>query len=197
MKRSFAALAAVVAVMATLLAAGVATAHAPITYIEWAPDMNPSHLIAKTNNREMVADPGSFYVRVYNSSGARVDTGTMEMAPDRLQITVALQANLPPGTYRVDWLTTSTDGEVLSGSESVPLPGSFGEPPSAPVPEEEHEEGEEHEAEEMTGGEAVAPPATGDGGLLSRPSTGQSAFAIAAVVLATMSGAALALRRTS
>ena len=191
MKQAFTAMIASIAAVSTLLFAGVVSAHAPITRIEWVPDTNPTTLIASTDNQEMLAEPGSFYVRVYDSNGARVDTGAMELTPDGLHIYVALQPNLPPGIYRVDWLTTSTDGEVLSGSESVPLPGSFGEPPSALEPDEEHE------GEEMTGGAAVAPPATGDAGLLSRSTAGQSTFAIAAVVLATMSGAALAFRRAS
>jgi methionine-rich copper-binding protein CopC len=161
MKRSFTALAAGVAVVATLLVAGVAIAHAPITYIQWDDDSNPMNVIASTNNREMEAEPGSFYLRVYNASGSRVDTGSAVISPDRLTIVAPLQPNLPPGTYRVDWLTTSTDGAVLSGSESLPLPGSFGEPPSAPEPEEEHEA----EGEEQDEGEVIAPPSTGDGGL--------------------------------
>jgi methionine-rich copper-binding protein CopC len=197
MKRSLAVLAAALAAVASLILTGAVSAHAPITYIEWDTDTNPSRLIASTNNREMVAEPGSFYVRVYNSSGARVDTGEAVMTPDRLEIHVVLLPNLPPGTYRVDWLTTSTDGEVLSGSESLPLPGSFGEPPTAPEPEEEHEEGEEHEGEEMTGGEPVAPPSTGDAGLLEGRSTPAGPFAVVAAVLATAGSAALVFRRGS
>jgi methionine-rich copper-binding protein CopC len=196
MKRSLAVLAAALAAVASLILTGAVSAHAPITYIEWDTDTNPSRLIASTNNREMVAEPGSFYVRVYNSSGARVDTGEAVMTPDRLEIHVVLLPSLPPGTYRVDWLTTSTDGEVLSGSESVPLPGSFGEPPAAETPEPD--EAEEHEEGEGSGGEAVAPPSTGDAGLVGEHSGGiLSAYSAAAVAIVTAGGLAFAYRRQS
>jgi methionine-rich copper-binding protein CopC len=198
MKRSFVALTAVLAVATAFVVTGVVSAHAPITYMEWDTDTNPSRLIAKTNKREMVAEPGSFYVRVYNSSGARVDAGEAVMTPDRLEIHVILQPNLPPGTYRVDWLTTSADGAVLSGSESMPLPGSFGTPPSAePEEAEEHaDEGEDDESEEMTGGETVSPPVTGDGGLQGRRPA-PNVLALAAGVVTITGLTILALRRAS
>ena len=60
MKRSFIVLAAVLTVASAFVVTGVVSAHAPITYMEWDTDTNPSRLIAKTNKREMVAEPGSY-----------------------------------------------------------------------------------------------------------------------------------------
>jgi hypothetical protein len=120
------------------------------------------------------------------------------MTPDRLQIHVRLLPDLAPGTYRVDWLTTSADGAVLSGSESVPLPGSFG---TEPAPEmEEQEAGEEHLEDEMAGEpETIAPPTTGSGGLLDRGDAGfATSNAVAAAVVMTLmaGGLAFACRRS-
>jgi methionine-rich copper-binding protein CopC len=191
MKRlPFGLLAAGLAAAATLLIATVASAHAPIRYITWDADSNPTRVIAATDNREMEATPGGFYLRVYNAAGARVDNGDTTISPDRLQLAVTLLPNLPSGTYRVDWLTTSTDGAVLSGSESLPLPGSFGEAPAAPEEMEEH-------ADEGSMAEPISPPSAGDAGLAGRDGSDVNALASIALVVLMAGGVAFAYRRGS
>ena len=198
-RRYFAALAGGLALVLTFMMATTASAHAPIVSITWDSQTNPTSLTASTDQREIEAAPNSFFVRVYTTFGERVDNGDATLSPDRFSIRVTLQADLPEGTYEVEWLTTSTDGAVLSGRETLTLPGSFGT--TAPV-EEEHEEAEEPEAEEAAPEEEatapVAPPSTGDGGLATgRDHSFGLAGAFAAIALATAGGAALAYRRLS
>jgi methionine-rich copper-binding protein CopC len=195
MRKLFTFLALGVAMAATLALATTASAHAPIKFIKWDSDTNPTALTASTDNREMEATPGSFYLRVYNSGGGRVDNGDATITPDRLSLIVTLLPGLPSGTYRVDWLTTSTDGEVISGSESVPLPGSF---ESTAADDDEADAADTGSEPTSAPSETIAPPATGDGGLLSQDGDGfaaSKAMAAAALVVVASGGLALAYRR--
>jgi methionine-rich copper-binding protein CopC len=209
MKSGRAAIAALIAGTAMLVLVSAASAHAPIKFISWDSQTNPMHLTASTDMRAIEAAPNAFFVRVYNSIGQRVDNGDATLSPDAFSITVSLEPDLPNGTYTVEWLTTSTDGATLSGRETLTLPGSFGDAVSAEEEDHEHEEGEEHEdddshdddakeheADEAEAG-AVAPPRTGDGGLMTGGSGGSGGLGAlaAAAVLVTLGGASLAYRR--
>jgi hypothetical protein len=59
-------------------------------------------------------DPNWSFLRVTNADGARVDVGEPILSQDRLQMTVNLQPNLPPGRYTVAWHAwDDADGHIL------------------------------------------------------------------------------------
>jgi methionine-rich copper-binding protein CopC len=205
--RIFAALAAAVALAATLIFVSAASAHAPIVSITWDSDTNPTTLTASTDERPLETSPNSFYLRVYNAAGSRVDNGDATVSADGFSITVTLVPDLQAGPYRVEWKTTSTDGAILFDSVPVPLPG--GVVPSDEEEGHEHEEGEEHEeGDEHEGAEEqapdttapVSPPNAGDAGLLDERPRGfntLSALAGAGIAVTTAGGAIYAYRRRS
>jgi methionine-rich copper-binding protein CopC len=198
MKRNIAALAAGLTVLAILLTANIASAHAPIRFIHWDSQTNPASLTASTDNRMLETASNSFYLRVYDAQGERVDNGDAVVSADQMSITVTLVSGLDSGAYRVDWKTTSTDGAVLSDSVAISLPGSV-----EPAPEPEESQEHDKDADEATSDEApptsVAPPSTGDGGLLAGGPSGLNtygALGTAGLLLATAGGLTLAYRKT-
>jgi methionine-rich copper-binding protein CopC len=168
-------MAAGAALVATLLVVSVASAHAPIKFIHWDSQTSPTSLTAMTDARTITTTPGSFYLRVYNAGGSRVDNGDAKVGADQTSITVTLIAGLTAGAYRVDWLTTSTDGAVLSSSVPVTLPetngGAVAEPPDPDGGADE--DATPPSTSFITPPETIAPPSTGDAGLKS-PSGGSS-----------------------
>jgi methionine-rich copper-binding protein CopC len=170
-------MAAGAALVATLLVVSVASAHAPIKFIHWDSQTNPTSLTAMTDNRTMTTTAGSFYLRVYDVSGSRVDNGDAKVGADQTSITVTLIPGLTAGTYRVDWFTTSTDGAVLSSSVPVTLPetngGAVAEPADPDGGADDDADAAPPATEAPAPPETIAPPSTGDAGLKS-PSGGSS-----------------------
>ncbi|KXZ15665.1 copper resistance protein CopC [Bacillus nakamurai] len=61
-------------------------------------------------------EEGFHSIKVYNSSGERVDTGrTVMKKNDNRIMTAALQKNLPHDIYRAEWNAVSADGHPVSG----------------------------------------------------------------------------------
>jgi methionine-rich copper-binding protein CopC len=191
------------ALAATFLVVSVASAHAPIKFIHWDSQTNPTSLTAMTDNRTITTTPGSFYLRVYNAGGSRIDNGDAKVGADQMSITVTLIPGLTAGTYRVDWLTTSTDGAVLSSSVSVTLPESNG---GAVAPPPDPDGGADDadtaapaatEAPPTTSTHPVTPPSAGDAGLASHNGGNSDALFVLAGTLAmlTAGGVAFAGRK--
>jgi methionine-rich copper-binding protein CopC len=168
-KLPFTLLAAVAALVATLLVVSVASAHAPIKFIHWDSQTTPTNLTAMTDARTITTTPGSFYLRVYNAGGSRVDNGDAKVGADQTSITVTLIPGLTAGTYRVDWFTTSTDGAALSSSVPVTLPESNGGEVALPPDPggDDDEDAAPPSTSYITPPENIAPPSTGDAGLAS------------------------------
>jgi copper resistance protein C len=183
-RRNFAVLATGVAILAMLLTVGVASAHAPIKFITWDAPSNPTTLTASTDNLKMATTPNSFYLRVYNAGGSRVDKGDAKVSADQTSITVTLVPGLQPGPYRVDWKTTSTDGAVLSSSVAVMLPAANGGEVAQPADDDEEEAAPVETAPAEVA--PIAPPSTGDGGLADRRGGSDTSAALAAGVIALM-----------
>jgi copper resistance protein C len=63
-------------------------------------------------------EPNFTTITVVNSSGARVDTGTVHLTPGSDTHLVTGLKPLPPGTYKVTWQATATDTHKTQGSFS-------------------------------------------------------------------------------
>jgi methionine-rich copper-binding protein CopC len=114
--------AAFVAIVAALLGASMALAHAEITEVSWDNPANPTRVIGNAEE-DIRSVTRTYYLKVFNSANQEVDTGNFAVADaNRKQMTVSVQANLPAGTYRVDWATVSDDdGDADSGSLALEL----------------------------------------------------------------------------
>lgn len=59
---------------------------------------------------------GDTFIRVFDASKKRVDTGTIGLSNDRRNMSIGLQADLPEGAYLVHWSTLDDgDGETFAG----------------------------------------------------------------------------------
>ena len=114
----------------TFMTVGSALAHTPIVSVSWDNATNPTRLIGRTAGGLVDNRAGSFYLRVFDSSGVQVDLGNAAVSPSGTEMTVSVRQGLPSGAYRVDWQTTGEDGERDSGSFSISI-GASASPASA------------------------------------------------------------------
>ncbi len=128
-----AAVAAVLAVVASVVVVAVASAHAAVTQVQWDNPTHPTKVLA-TAAEEIKKETGTYYLKVFNAQGQEVDKGDWTVVDtNRRQMTVSVQPNLPPGSYRVDWQTVSdADGDQASGSLTLALAGASVTPSPAP-----------------------------------------------------------------
>ena len=102
-------------VLAALALPGVAAAHAIVEAtnpeIDQVVDRSPARVTMEFNEPVEVAFGA---IRVFDTHGRRVDAGEAEHLPGRPDaISVALDADLPPGTYTVTWRVVSADGHPI------------------------------------------------------------------------------------
>lgn len=100
-----------------LLSSSPAYAHAGI--VEASPEYDetiarpPEEVRLKFNESVQAEfDP----IKVYGPGGERVDRGDARTDPEDMTVMVAsLDADLPAGSYRVEWRATSADGHPIDG----------------------------------------------------------------------------------
>jgi methionine-rich copper-binding protein CopC len=111
----------VLAIGASLLAVSAAFAHATINQLNWDDPSAPAVLTATSGGDKISAEPGTFYLRVYNVDGGRVDNNDAAVsASNEYQMSVSVRPGLPPGEYRVEWQTASADdGDSAHGSLTI------------------------------------------------------------------------------
>jgi len=82
-------------------------------------------------------DASGTVIYVFGPDGAEVDQGdtTLDLYdPNRERVTVSLEPDLGPGTYRVEWTSLSAeDGESDSGSFEFQVGGGSATPGASPV----------------------------------------------------------------
>jgi methionine-rich copper-binding protein CopC len=124
---------AVAAVVLILAIVSGASAHAKVTVVEWDNTTNPTKVTA-TAVEEIAATPGTFSLKVFNSSDVEVDHGDTTIDPnDATKMSVSVNANLPVGIYRVDWATVSAeDGDAANDSLDLPLGVTITPSPTPP-----------------------------------------------------------------
>ena len=109
--------AAAMLVLALAALAGPAAAHAILQQVTPSDgatlDAAPQQVTLQFN--EEVTTPASG-IRVYDSDGERVDTGTAGAGDEPGQLAVPLRADLGEGTYVVSWRAVSADGHPLRGA---------------------------------------------------------------------------------
>ena len=110
------ALAAVAAVVAALGAAPAASAHAELMTTEPANDsvvQTSPERVSLYFNEPVETAFGA--VRVFDASARRVDTGRVQR-PVSDTVAVALEPDLPRGTYTVTWRVVSADSHPIAGA---------------------------------------------------------------------------------
>ncbi len=109
-------LVAVVAVLAALVAAPLAGAHARLITTQPANDAvlaeSPDSVLLRFDEPVETAFGA---IRVYDARARRVDTGDVERPSDR-EVEVALDPRLARGTYTATWRALSGDGHPVSGA---------------------------------------------------------------------------------
>jgi len=118
----------------TMVLVSSASAHAKVTAIAWDNQGSPTKLTA-TATEHISSSPGTYSLKVYNSSSGEVDLGNTAINPnDTTMMSVSVSSGLPGGIYRADWTTLSADdGHTDSGTLYVGLgsdPDSDGVPNS-------------------------------------------------------------------
>jgi methionine-rich copper-binding protein CopC len=105
------------AVFLALVLAHLASAHAKVTVVAWDNPNGPTKLNA-TATEHISNTPGTYALKVYNSSNAQVDLGDTTIdSVDSTRMRVSVVLGLSAGFYRVDWQTTSADdGHSASGT---------------------------------------------------------------------------------
>jgi methionine-rich copper-binding protein CopC len=131
--------AASLTMLACAFFAGTALAHTPIVSVAWDNPSSPTKLFARTDGSQIDNTPGSFYLRVYDLAGNRVDLGDAAVSASGNEIVVSVRPRLPAGTYRVDWKTTAKDGDADTGSLNIVIGAA-----AMPAGHEHEEEGEDH-----------------------------------------------------
>jgi methionine-rich copper-binding protein CopC len=149
--------AAGLALMAGLAVTNSVFAHAVITQLAWDDPHHPSTLTATSGEDEISDEPGTFYLKVFDSDGHQVDNGdTKVVGPKEMAVTV--KAGLTPGQYRVDWKTASADdGDEADGSQMIEVLAA-GESGAGAATSADHHHDEEQMAPSMATAPA-APPA--------------------------------------
>ncbi len=180
--------AAFVAIVAALLGASMALAHAEVTEVAWDNPGNPTRVIGNATE-DIRSVTGTYHLKVFNSANQEVDTGNFAVVDaNRKQMTVSVQPNLPAGTYRVDWATVSDDdGDADSGSLTLELAAQ-----ATPTPAPATTAPTTQAVATQT---SVRIPTTGG----VPPSEGMPWLALGLLsggALSMMAGAALVLRRT-
>jgi hypothetical protein len=109
--------------------------------------------------------PGTFYLRLFDGVGVRVDQDNAVVTSNDTEIMVGVRPNLPAGTYTAQWFTTGVDGHTDSGSLTISLagaaatPGQMAPPQTAPASgAARHDHEHDHE---MTPNQAPAALAAG------------------------------------
>lgn len=109
--------AAVVAVGACLLAAGLVSAHSrPVRFDPAASAILTAAPSQVTGwfTQPLRRDASWNFIHVINEQGARVDTGDISLSADRKQMSIALNSGLPTGRYLVNWRTwDDNDGAIF------------------------------------------------------------------------------------
>ncbi len=128
-------LAALFGLIAMVLVAEIASAHA--NYVSSNPAAGAILPQAPTNVTVTLSEqiqPGSESIRVTNSSGAQVDQGNTQISPtDALTMSVGLQ-RIGPGIYTTTWNAVSAvDGHFTTGSFSFAVENPDGSLPG-PLP---------------------------------------------------------------
>ncbi|WP_083583846.1 copper resistance CopC/CopD family protein [Rhodococcus zopfii] len=126
------------AVAAAWPGAGVAAAHAVLVGADpaygVALETSPASMTVSFD--EPVTAVGNT-VTVVDSGGRRVDDGQARSADGGRSVVVALQPDLPVGTYLASWAVLSSDGHVVGGSSVFGVGGppdlSAGDPPRDPT----------------------------------------------------------------
>ncbi|MGE0687849.1 MAG: CHRD domain-containing protein [Dehalococcoidia bacterium] len=125
-------IAALTAVVAMFILNGSALAHASITSVSWDNPTSPTRLTAVASE-EISNAPGDFALRVYNASGAQVDLNNASMRADNKAIIVGVRANLPAGTYSVQWKVVSEDGHESTGTLPIAVGAAAAATTAAPA----------------------------------------------------------------
>ena len=109
--------AAIGAVVLAFTVISLASAHATVTTIVWDNPNSPTTLTA-TALEHISNTPGTYSLKVYNSSNAEVDLGNTTInASDTTKMSVSVTPGLPGGIYHVAWQTLSADdGHAASGT---------------------------------------------------------------------------------
>jgi methionine-rich copper-binding protein CopC len=140
---------------------------------------------------DIQAQAGSYELNVLNASSQDVDNNdTVLDAADATHLTVTLQADLPNGTYTVEWSTVAAeDGDSADGTFSFTIDAQVAPTATTPAASETPQATTEATALPSSGG--ATPTAGGDGS--------QTWLAIVAasagVVLAVLGFAGVARRR--
>jgi len=122
--------------IATLFLSATALAHAHYASSTPAPGQtlasSPAAVLITFDSELGAGSTGS----VTNASGGTVSTGAAINANDRTKLSIALQASLPNGVYKVSWHSVSADdGDELDGTfffgVGVPAPSTATAPNTA------------------------------------------------------------------
>lgn len=115
------------AALLALSAVQLASAHAEVDEVQWDNASHPTKVNA-TAVEEIADIPGTYSLKVYDSSDVQVDLGDTTIDPlDATKMSVSVTPGLPPGLYRVDWETVSADdGDEDSGSLDLLLTAPVG-----------------------------------------------------------------------
>ncbi|HLG11984.1 MAG TPA: copper resistance protein CopC [Dehalococcoidia bacterium] len=170
--------AAVVIAVPGLWFVATVSAHATIGTVAWNDAANPTKVIATSRGDDIRNEAGTFSLQVFDPSGKDITAGaTVLTGPKTMEVAVSKPA--AQGQYRVTWATKSAepDGHTATGNLSLQLNAVA----SAPAPA----------ASAATTTSPVAPPATGDGGLVGQ---GANGFAALAVAIGAAIGAAAIVR---
>jgi hypothetical protein len=110
-------------------------------------------LIGRSGGAPMSNVPGTFYLRLVNSTGMRVDEDNAVVTANDTEIRVGVHPDLPAGTYTAHWFTTGVDGHSDSGTLTISIADASVtvQPSAAPAA------GDDHAAEEA--GHGAAAPA--------------------------------------
>ncbi len=140
---------AIAAIVAMFALNGSALAHASITSVSWDNPTSPTRLTAIASE-EISNAPEDFSLRVFNASGAQVDLNNASMRADNKAIIVGVRANLPAGTYTVQWKVVADDGHESTGSLAATIGASAAATTAAPAHTHDDAAADDHGAMAMT-----------------------------------------------
>lgn len=129
------------AVVAAVAVVSTATAHVELESSVPAAGSTlstPPVSVVLTFGGEIQKAAGKFELDVTSEAGDSVTAGAPTVSADGTGLSVALQSNLPPGTYTVTWMNTSAeDGDAEEGTFTFAVGSAPVEQPTA-APEAEH-----------------------------------------------------------